>query len=70
MLLSLRQVKKHNRYKFSVFFNMKVFCVFSLESPYLGNSNENTQCTSFSLKIIIQFILNLQPGEFFLGTQE
>ena len=27
---------------FSVFFNMKVYCVFSLESPHRGDSSENT----------------------------
>ena len=25
---------------FLIFFNMKVYCVFSLESPYQGDSNE------------------------------
>ena len=28
---------------FSIFFNMKVCCVFSVESPHRGNSNEYTQ---------------------------
>ena len=32
------------------FFNMKVFCVFSLESPHQGDSNENTQYTIFNIK--------------------
>ena len=27
----------------SIFFNMKVCCVFSLESPHRGDSNEYTQ---------------------------
>ena len=36
-----------NREKFSIFFNMKVSCVFSLESPHRGDSNENTQYTIF-----------------------
>ena len=31
---------------FSIFFNMKVYCVFSLESPHRGNSNEHIQCTT------------------------
>ena len=30
---------------FSIFFNMKVYCVFSLELPQRGNSNEYTQYT-------------------------
>ena len=33
-----------------IFFNMKVCCMFSLESPHRGNSNEYTQCTIFSIK--------------------
>ena len=28
-----------------IFFNIKVCCVFSLESPHRGDSNENTQHT-------------------------
>ena len=32
------------------FFNMKVFCVFSLESPHRGDSNEYTQYTIFNIK--------------------
>ena len=35
---------------FSIFFNMKVYCVFSLESPHRGDSNENTQYTVFNMK--------------------
>ena len=42
---SLRQARGHNRDIFSIFFNMKVYCVFSLESPQRGDSNEYTQYT-------------------------
>ena len=50
---SLRQFRRHNRHIFSIFFlgiyfrffNMKVCCVFSLESSRLGDSNEYTQHT-------------------------
>ena len=35
---------------FSIFFNLKVYCVFSLESPHRGDSNENTQHTIFNRK--------------------
>ena len=28
-----------------MFFNMKIWCVFSLESPHRGDSNEYTQYT-------------------------
>ena len=40
--LSLRQVRRHNRDIFSIFSDMKVCFVFSLESPHRGDSNENT----------------------------
>ena len=56
---------------FSIFFNMKVDCVFSLESPHRGDSNEYTQYTIFIIKMKSpQIILNLQLRVFFLGTQE
>ena len=35
---------------FSIFFNMKVCCVFLLESPHRGDSNERTQYTIFNIK--------------------
>ena len=35
---------------FSIFFNMKVCCLFSLESPHRGDSNEHTQYTIFNIK--------------------
>ena len=34
---------------FSIFFNMKVCCVFPLESPHRGDSNEYTQYTIFNI---------------------
>ena len=39
------QVRKHNRDLLFFFFKMKVCCVFSLESPHRGDSNEYTQYT-------------------------
>ena len=35
---------------FFTFFNMKVYCVFSLESPHRGDSNESTPYTIFNIK--------------------
>ena len=32
-----------------IFFNMKVYCVFSLESPRRSDSNECTQYTIFNM---------------------
>ena len=42
---------------FSVFFSMKVCCVFSLELPHRGDSNEFTQYTIFNVtkKITLNF---------------
>ena len=35
---------------FSIFSNMNVCCVFSLESTHRGDSNEYTQYTSINIK--------------------
>ena len=35
---------------FLILFNLKVCCVFSLESPHRGDSNEYTQYTIFNIK--------------------
>ena len=40
----------HSRDIFSIFFNMKVYCVFSLESPHRGDSNVYTLYTIFIIK--------------------
>ena len=46
----------HNRDIFSIFLIMKVCCVFSLESPNRGDSNEYTQYTIFNIKKKIALI--------------
>ena len=43
------QVRRHNRDILSIFFNMKVYCVFLLESPQRGDSYEDTQYTIFNI---------------------
>ena len=60
---------------FSIFFNMKACCVFSLESPHRGDSNENTQHAI--INIIKKIKLNYPKynnicsyGNFYQGTQE
>ena len=40
----------HNRDIFSFFFYMKACCVFSLELPHRGDSNEYKQYNIFNLK--------------------
>ena len=49
---------------FSVFFNMKVFCVFSIESPHRGDSNEYTQYTIFNVgnKITLNYLKSAAMG--------
>ena len=41
---------RQNRDIFSIFYYIKVYCVFSLESPHRGDSNEDIQCTIFNTK--------------------
>ena len=55
----------------SIFFNMKVYCVFSLESPHRGDSNEYTQHTIFSIKkkIILNFPKICSHGIFCKGLK-
>ena len=71
LIIALDQ--EHNRYILSIFFNVKVCCVFLLESPHRGDSNEYTLFTIFSRpikkKISLHFS-NLQPWIFSQGTQE
>ena len=57
---------------FSIFFNMKVCCVFSLELPYRGDSNECIQYTIFSIKkkITLNYPKSAAVGFFCQGTQE
>ena len=49
---------------------MKVFCLFSLESPHRGDSNEFTQYTIFDIKrkIRVNYPESAAMG-FFPGTQ-
>ena len=56
----IAQVRRHNRDIFSIFLDMKVYFVFSLESPHQGDSNVYTQYTIFIIKKSPQIILNLQ----------
>ena len=59
------QVRRHIRDVFSIFFNVKVCCVFSIESPHRGDSNENTQYIIFNIKIKSHLIIpNLQLWDF------
>ena len=55
---------------FSSFFNIKVCCVSSLESPHRGNSNQYTQYTIFNIKRKLPLIIpNLQLWERVLNSR-
>ena len=55
---------------FSIFFSMKVFCVFSLESPHRGDSYAYTQYTIFNIKRKITLSYTKSAAMVcFLGTQ-
>ena len=47
-----------------IFYNMKVCCVFSLESPHWGDSNEYTQYTIFNIKMKITWNYPIIPWLF------
>ena len=49
VLIIAPEPKAKKRYLFN-FLYMKVYCVFSLESPHRGDSNENTKYTIFNIK--------------------
>ena len=44
------QVRRHHRDIISIFLNMKICFVFSLESPHRGDFNEFTQQTIITIK--------------------
>ena len=47
---SWHKVRRHTRDIFSIFFNVLVYRVFSLESPHRGDSNWYTRYTIFNIK--------------------
>ena len=54
-----------------VFFNMTVYCVFSLESPHRGDSYEYKQYKIFNIyKNQLKLSQNLQLSIIFNGTQK
>ena len=54
----------HDRYMFLIFYYMKVSCVFLLESPQRGDSNEDTQHTILNIKLKSPLIIR---WDFFKG---
>ena len=53
-------------------FSMKVFCVFELESPHRGDSNEYTQYTIFNIKkkITLNYLKSAKLYGIFPSTQD
>ena len=49
-MLIIAPGQEQNRNISSIFFNIKVYYVFSLESPHRGNSNEYTQYTIYNME--------------------
>ena len=55
-----------------IFYNIQVCCVFSLESPHWGDSNENTQYTVFNIKkkkITLNYPISAAKGFFSKGLK-
>ena len=48
---------------------MRVYCVFSLESPHQGDSNECTQYTVFNINITLNYPKSAGMGFFFKGLK-
>ena len=66
MLLIVPDQEAYLRNIFSILFNMKVCCLFSLESPQRGDSNEYTQYTIFNIekKITLNYPKSAAMGFF------
>ena len=60
------RVRRHNMDIFLIFCNIKICCVFSLESPHRGVSNEITQYTIFNIKkkITLNYLKSAAMGLF------
>ena len=70
-MLNIAQGQKEKWDIFSILFNMKVYCVYSLESPHRGYSNEYTQYTIFKMnKKNTKNYPKSAATFFFQGTQE
>ena len=57
-------------FQFSIFFYMKVCCVFSLEWPHQGDSNEYSQYFQYKKESHPKLYQICSYGIFFQGTQE
>ena len=53
LIIAPDQVAKYGFF-LKIFFDIKICCTFSLESPHQGDSNENTKHTIVNIKIAIR----------------
>ena len=58
LMIDNHSAKSGGKDIFSIFFNMKVCCVFFLESPHRGDSNEYTRYTTSIFNIKKKITLN------------
>ena len=66
---SQRQARRQNMNVFSIFFNMKVCYVISLESPHGGDYNGYKQYNILNIRKKSPLVIpNLQLWDFFNGT--
>ena len=66
-MLIIAPIKRHKNNIISIFFNMKVCCVFSLESPHQNDSIDYTRHTIINIekqlpKIILKIIMSATMG--------
>ena len=70
-MLIIAPGRRQNRDIFSIFYNMKVYCVLSLESPHRGDSNDYTRYTIFNIKkISFKYSKSAVIGFIFKGLKE
>ena len=64
--------RRYNRDIFLIIFNIKGCCVFSLELPYRGDSNDYPQYTIFNIekKISLNYLKSAAIGFFSKGLKD
>ena len=68
-MLIIAQGREASKGQFSILFSMIVYCLFSLESPHRGDSNEYKQYTIFNInteshpKLSKYAVMRLFPGD-------
>ena len=69
---TMSRLRRHNRDILLIFFNMKVCCVFVIELPHRGDSDEYTQNTIFNnkKKITLNYPKSATIGFFTKGLKE